>query len=197
MHPLPQDSQLAPNNPGENFPRPAPESLRDIFVRYSRPVLSFIYSMLRDRSQAEELCQETFVRALRKLDSRDPHTAPSAWIFGIAHNVVREAVKHKYRKFRHAAPYDQLTEDIDSGAVPADQQLLSAELGNRIHQALGKLTGDQRLVFVLKLIHKLKYEEIAYITGASTSKLKTDLHRARAEMRQNLQSYLHGGNSRI
>ena len=138
------------------------------------------------------MCQETFIRALRKLDSRDKNTILSTWLFGIARNVVREAIKQKYRDLRHTAFSAPKRERIDISAIPPEQQLMSAELHNRIQDALQTLPDDQRLVFVLKMIHKLKYAEIAYITGASVSKLKTDLHRARMEMRQNLNSYLYG-----
>ncbi len=199
MYPSTQDKLLAASElseadpPGNgNLDTPNAERFQTIFNRYSKSILSFIYSMIRDRPCAEELCQETFVRALRKLESRNDHTALSTWLFGIAYNVVREAVKDKYRNLRRVALDGPILQKLETSAIRPDQQLISRELHGRIHDALASLTEDQRLVFVLKIIHKQKYEEIACITGSSIAKLKTDLHRARLEMRQKLHPYLHG-----
>lgn len=168
------------------------ENFHELFLRYSRPVLSFICAMIPDRSRAEELCQETFIRAFRKFDSRSGNASISTWLFGIARNVIREAVKEKYRELRRVSLDDSLARNLHAGALRADQQLIAEELNDQIRDSLRILTEDQRLVFVLKLIHRLRYEEIADITGDSISKLKTDLHRARLEMRQNLRSYMCG-----
>src|ERR1700749_542186 len=65
------------------------EAFRLIFDRYSRPVLSFIYDMVGDRAQAEDLAQETFVRAFRGLASLREETKLSRWLFAIAKTVPR------------------------------------------------------------------------------------------------------------
>src|SRR6188474_2646276 len=62
------------------------EAFRLIFERYSRPVISFIYDMVGDRDLAEELTQETFVRAHRNLATMRTDTKLSSWLFGIAKN---------------------------------------------------------------------------------------------------------------
>jgi RNA polymerase sigma-70 factor, ECF subfamily len=152
VHPMPQDKLL---NLSLSKTASTMETFHAIFIRHSKSVLSFIYSMLQDKSQAEELCQETFIRAFRKLDSKDENTALSTWLFGIAHNVVREAVKRKYRSSRNVALSDPLADRIDPAAVRPDRRLITAELHNRIQDALWTLTEDQRLAFVLKIIPEL------------------------------------------
>src|ERR687890_405986 len=124
------------------------EAFRLIFDRYSRPVLSFIFDMVGDRALAEDLAQETFVRAYRGLGTLHGQTP--------------------------------------SGA------LLDKELSGVIQRALQKLDEDKRTVFTLKVLQQRSYEEIAEITGFSVGKLKTDLHRARAEMRRRIGPYLGG-----
>ena len=59
-----------------------------------------------------------------------------------------------------------------------------------MRRVLGALKEDQRVVFVLKLLYDMSYEQIGRITGSSIGKLKTDLHRARLEMRRRLRPYL-------
>jgi RNA polymerase sigma-70 factor (ECF subfamily) len=70
--------------------------------------------------------------------------------------------------------------------------LLDKELSGVIQGALMKLDEDKRTVFTLKVLQQHSYEEIAEITGFSVGKLKTDLHRARAEMRRRIGPYLGG-----
>jgi RNA polymerase sigma-70 factor (ECF subfamily) len=70
--------------------------------------------------------------------------------------------------------------------------LLDKELDKVMHAALATLDDDKRLVFTLKVLQHKSYEEISAITGSSVGKLKTDLHRARAEMRKRVGPYLGG-----
>src|SRR6185369_7418123 len=64
-----------------------------IFNRYGRPVLSFIHNLVHNRELAEELAQETFVRAYRNLGGLKDDLRLSTWLFGIARNVVRESAR--------------------------------------------------------------------------------------------------------
>ena len=165
------------------------EAFRLIFERYSRPVISFVYDMVDDRDLAEELTQETFVRAYRNLRTMRTDTKLSSWLFGIAKNVARESLRARARNNHIVDLGDKSVLDIsDHRPVPVDQ-LLSKELNELIRRSLNALDEDKRLVFVLKVFHQCSYEEIAGITGFSLGKLKTDLHRARAEMRQRIRPY--------
>src|SRR5919206_239387 len=69
------------------------EAFRLIFERYSRPIISFIYDMIGDRAHAEELTQETFVRAHRHLSALREEAKFSTWLFSIAKNVARESLR--------------------------------------------------------------------------------------------------------
>lgn len=166
------------------------EAYRLLFERYSRPILSFLYDLLGRRELAEELMQETFVRAYRSLKSlRDPSKF-STWLFGIARNTARELVRSRLREGHKVDLEDPQVADLNDGKRPPDSELLNQELNSVIGRALGRLDEDKRLVFTLKILHERSYEEISQITGFSIPKLKTDLHRARAEMRRHIQPYL-------
>ena len=168
------------------------EAFRLIFDRYSRPVLSFIYDMVGDRAQAEDLAQETFVRAFRGLDGLREETKLSTWLFAIAKNVAREQLRTRRRDAGNVEiDGEEAFELHDHGRTPAGQ-LLDKELNGVITAALSRLDEDKRLVFTLKVLQQRSYEEIAEITGFSVGKLKTDLHRARAEMRKRIGPYLGG-----
>jgi RNA polymerase sigma-70 factor (ECF subfamily) len=166
------------------------EAFRLIFERYSRPLISFIYDQVSNRELAEELTQETFVRAYRSLHTLREETKLSTWLFGIAKNVARESLRARVRDDRHVDLDDKLVLNLsDRGPVPV-KQLLNKELNEVIQNSLALLDEDKRLVFTLKVFQQRSYEEIAEITGFSIPKLKTDLHRARTEMRRRIGPYV-------
>lgn len=166
------------------------EAFRLIFERYSRPVISFIYDLVGDRELADELAQETFVRAFRGLGSMRQETKLSTWLFGIARNVARESMRARARDSRQVDLDDKSVLNLsDQSPVPVNQ-LLSKELNELIQLSLASLDDDKRLVFTLKVFQQCSYEEIADITGFSIPKLKTDLHRARSEMRRRIGPYV-------
>ena len=165
------------------------DAFRLIFERYSRPVISFIYDMVNDRGLAEELTQETFVRAFRAIHTMRAETKLSTWLFGIARNVARESLRARARANNHVDLADKSVMDLsDDKPVPVEG-LLSKELNDLIRRSLAALDEDKRLVFTLKVLHQCSYEEIAVITGFSLAKWKTDLHRARAQMRKKISAY--------
>ncbi|MEK6323364.1 MAG: sigma-70 family RNA polymerase sigma factor [Acidobacteriota bacterium] len=166
------------------------EAFRLIFGRYGRPIISFIYDMVGRRDLAEELTQETFVRAYKNLKALRDDTKLSTWLFGIAKNVARESLRYKHRETDRVGIDDDRVIELSDGKQPPDRQLLDKELNGVIQDALGALDEDKRLVFTLKIFQQRSYEEIAEITGFSIPKLKTDLHRARTEMRRRIRPYL-------
>jgi RNA polymerase sigma-70 factor, ECF subfamily len=166
------------------------EAFRLIFDRYIRPVISFIYDMIGQRDLAEELAQETFVRAYKGIPSLRDDTKLSTWLFGIAKNVARESLRSRVRENNKVEMENDSVMELSDKELLPDGRLLGKELNRVIHQALSMLDEDRREVFTLKVFHQRSYEEIAEITGFSIPKLKTDLHRARAEMRRRIQPYL-------
>src|SRR3984893_10990546 len=166
------------------------EAFRLIFERYSRPLISFVYDQVGNRELAEELTQETFVRAYRSLHTLREETKLSTWLFGIAKNVARESLRARQRAKQHVDLDDKLVLNLsDRGPVPV-KQLLNKELNEVIQSSLALLDEDKRLVFTLKVFQQCSYEEIAEITGFSIPKLKTDLHRWRTEMRRRVGQYV-------
>jgi RNA polymerase sigma-70 factor (ECF subfamily) len=164
------------------------DAFRLIFERYTRPVIRFIFCMVNEPVLAEELAQETFVRAYRTLGAFRDDAKLSTWLFGIARNVTHEALRSNRRE-SHRVEFDQLLAVSDEKPTPAGA-LLDKELQDVTRNALWKLEEDKRVVFTLRVFHQRSYDEIAQITGFSIPKIRNLLHRARAEMRRRLSSYL-------
>jgi RNA polymerase sigma-70 factor (ECF subfamily) len=161
------------------------EAFRLIFDRYARPVLSFIYDLVGQRDLAEELAQETFVRAFKNLKQIRDDTKLSSWLFGISRNVALEAVRSRQKDYRNHDAAACL-EIIEATQLNPDQDLLQKELNGAMNRALHSMNDEWRTIFVLKVLHQRSYQEIVEITGFSLAKVKTDLHRARLEMRRRM-----------
>ncbi len=161
-----------------------------IFNRYGRPVLSFIHNFVHNRELAEELAQETFVRAYRNLGGLKDDLRLSTWLFGIARNVVRESARQSRKDDMKVGLDEPESLRLESSGILPEGAMLDRELTETIQKALISLDEDKRIVFSLKIFHEKSYEEISAITGHSIGKLKTDLHRARQEMRKRIAPYL-------
>lgn len=164
------------------------EAFRLLFLRYGRPVLSFTHALVGVRDLAEELTQETFVRAFKRLRYIRDKTRFSTWLFGIARNVAREALRAR-RKDSFEQRDGSVVEAIDPRDSPADE-LLQKELSLAIRAALASLDEDKRTVFILRVFQQQTYEQIATITGFSIAKVKMDLHRARSQVRRRIRPFM-------
>jgi RNA polymerase sigma-70 factor (ECF subfamily) len=164
---------------------------RELLRRYQGPVFSLIYRMVRDRALAEDLAQDTFVKALNALDSYRPEFKFSSWLFKIANNV---AIDHLRRRQLDTLSLDggpeavtpqQVAETtpkvVDRGETPL-QEVEARELGTAIEQAIGKLRPEYRACIILRHIEDRPYEDIAEILDLPLGTVKTYLHRARAEL---------------
>ncbi len=160
-----------------------------LFERHGRLVLGFLFNHVGRRDVAEELTQETFVRAYRCLPEFREQAKFSTWLLGIAKNVAREWARSKESRTSQQSTEIDLEINHASQSSPADD-LLGKELNVIMEAALQTLDEGRREVFVLKVFQQRSYQEIVDITGFSLAKVKIELHRARAEMRQYMRPYL-------
>jgi RNA polymerase sigma-70 factor, ECF subfamily len=161
-----------------------------IFEHYYRFVFKFIYSLLGERSLAEELTQETFLSAYKGIHLLRGEAKLKTWLFTIARNAVHKSYRSDRQAGQQAENEIETLNLYDEKNPPPDQQFLSKELKQVVQLALEKLDDDKRMVFILREFQQLSYKEISEITGHSLAKLKTDLHRAKTEMRSLLHPYV-------
>ena len=165
---------------------------RELVRRYERPLFSLIYRMVRDRELAEDLSQETFVKALNALDSYRPEFKFSSWIFKIANNAAidhlrkRELDTLSLEGSPHAATPDAIEATAlqigDRGETPLDI-VEAKELGGEIEAAIARLRPEYRSCILLRHVEGRAYEEIAEILNLPLGTVKTYIHRARNELR--------------
>jgi RNA polymerase sigma-70 factor, ECF subfamily len=168
----------------------------DLLEQYSKPIFNFVYRMVGHRELAEDLAQETFVRAYKKIGTLrlQDGTQLSTWLFSIAKNVVRESFRSRRIDQNKVGLEDVLPAGVSGNEPAPDEQLWNKELQRMVQQALQTLDPDKRQVFVLRVFQQCSYDEIAAITGYSMPKLKADLYRARTQMRELLRPYLEQSN---
>jgi RNA polymerase sigma-70 factor, ECF subfamily len=165
---------------------------RELVRRYERPVFALLYRMVRDRELAEDLAQETFVKALNAIESYRPEFKFSSWIFKIANNA---AIDHLRRReldtlSLDGSPHAETPEAMQATALqigarqesPLDA-VEARELGGAIESAIGRLRPEYRSCILLRHVEGRAYEEIAEILDLPLGTVKTYIHRARNELR--------------
>ena len=168
-------------------------SYQNIYDGFARKVLNFIYRMVHSSEEAEDLTQETFVAVYQKLGTLKDSDKFEAWLFRIARNFIYQ----RYRKRPPAtvsidAPSEdgrRMTELVDGRKNP-DEEYQTQELEGVITDVIANLPEKYREVFILSALQHLSYQQIADIVGRSISSVKTDIHRARLEVRDSVKKYL-------
>ncbi|MDH5805042.1 MAG: sigma-70 family RNA polymerase sigma factor [Gemmatimonadota bacterium] len=166
---------------------------RELVRRYQRPIFSLIFRMVRDRERAEDLAQETFVKALKALKTYRPNYKFSSWIFKIANNTAIDSLRRKELDTLSldGAP-DAVTSERQQGTalqVSHDgesplEELEARELGFQIEQAVATLRPEYRTCILLRHVEGYAYEEIGEIMDLPLGTVKTYIHRARSELRE-------------
>jgi RNA polymerase sigma-70 factor (ECF subfamily) len=169
---------------------------RELIRRYERPVFSLVFRMVRDRTMAEDLAQETFIKILNNIDRYDPDFKFSSWLFKIANNL---AIDHLRRRqlptiSMHGAPdattasrIEATAFDIASDGESALDELEARELGTAIEKAIASLRPEYRSCIMLRHVEGRSYEEIAATLDLPLGTVKTYIHRARHELRKALE----------
>jgi RNA polymerase sigma-70 factor, ECF subfamily len=135
--------------------------------------------MTGDRALAEDLAQETFVKAFRSLAAFDTTRRLSSWLFRIAHNTALDALRRR----KSAAPAAADGPDIATTAPdPVEQRALGAAL----RAALSRLRPEFRAAIVLRYEEGLPFDEIARVLGVPEGTARSHVHRARKELAQQL-----------
>lgn len=168
------------------------EAYRELVRRYHRPVLELIYRMVGQRELAEDLTQETFVKAFHALGSRRPERKPSAWILRIAKNTAIDYVRRR-RPDSPRSVYAVTPGQIDRAAIPVstpgdtptpgpDARQVAAAL----EQALRRLRPEHRRCAKLRLLEERSYDDIAETLHLPVGTVKSHLHRARKQLKRML-----------
>lgn len=156
-------------------------AFEQLVERHRDVVFRFIARLVADDAQAEDLTQDTFLRAFHRLERYRGDAPFRSWLLRIAHNTAVTYVTQSGRVATHLgdAADEEVAGPAEAGS-PAEQ-LERRERRQRLDKKLKGLARAHRTVLVLRDIEGLSYEEIARITESPVGSVKGRLHRARSE----------------
>lgn len=161
-----------------------------IVEKYKKQIYSVIYSMTRNHADADDLSQDSFVKAYENLHRFNLGTNFRSWLYRIAVNLCIDHLRHK-KKFPEDCIDDQPERTSDQNLNPHNN-VESSELMENIMMAVNSLPADQRTVVILREMQGLELEEIAEAMKCSESTVRWRLHYARKKLQKKLQGYLEG-----
>ncbi len=160
------------------------DSFELLVQRYQQPLVRMIRNITGDSQACEDIGQDVFFTAYRKLSSFDPASSKfSTWLFTIARNKSFNWLKKK-----KPLNLSKLPENADERSPCAN--LLQKEFFANLDSALNSLAAKQRIAFVLAEFEELPYEEIAQIEGVRIGTIKSRINRARKKLAAAMKSRL-------
>lgn len=162
---------------------------------YSGVIYRLGLKMLNNDQDAEDILQETFIKAYKALPRFDGRSSLSTWLYRIATNEALMLLRRRKRiELSIDQPFDQGDEDVEPMEIVdfcclPEQELISTEARAHMDQAITDLPHSLRLVFLLREIEGLSTRETGEILDLSDTAVKTRLSRARLRLRQDLSHY--------
>lgn len=171
------------------------DAFRELVERYQQRVYNLAFRMTNNHDDAQDLSQESFVRAYRALKSFKGDSSFSTWLHRITNNVVLDELRKRRRQPVVAMSTDAsiTTEEgmytVEFSAPECDtpeEQMLRSEKKREIETALNELSPEHRLALVLRDIQGYSYEEIARQLDVNIGTVKSRINRARLALRERL-----------
>lgn len=159
-----------------------------LVMSYQHRVFGVALRMLGSRAEAEEIAQETFLRAHRALGEFRGEARLGTWLYAIASRLCLNrlaSAPRRHEQSDEAAVLRHAAESADAGAVLEQRELAAA-----LHDAIAALPEERRIVVVLRDLEGLDYEEIAEVLGLPLNTVRTRLHRARLDLKAKLERWL-------
>jgi len=158
------------------------QSLGVLVARWERPLYRFVYRMLPGGDDARDICQETFLRMLKKAHRFREGSRFSTWLYQIALNLCRDQARRHRRWSRILDRHREFDEQIDGPAEGERSQpgqwdsVEREERKQAVKLALKQIPAEQREVLVLKEFEGLKFKEIAAILDCPESTVKSRMY---------------------
>lgn len=164
---------------------------RALVESHSRSLFRLAYRMTGNEQDAEEVVQETFLRAYRGFDRFESRSQPGTWLHRIAVNCALDLLRARQRGAGHRS-----LEDVEHGEAATelaaddpgpDRLVFSSEIQRKIAGALARLTPTERAAFVLRHFEGSSIEQIGRELGISENATKNSIFRAVQKLRQSLE----------
>lgn len=156
-------------------------AFNEVIRTYSEPLYWQIRRLVQDHDDANDLLQNTFMKAWSSIENFRGDAKLSTWLYKIAINESL-AFLDRERRRRHLSLDDQEAEMVNT--IASDTHFDGEELQRKLLEAVAGLPEKQRLVFNMKYFDDMKYEEMSEILGTSVGALKASYHLASKKIEQ-------------
>ncbi len=173
-------------------------AFEELVARHRRGLFNFLLRSVQNRSRAEELLQEVFLRVVRSKDRYERTAKLTTWLYTIARNLcVDESRRAKFRRTvsldapRRGAEEDSpaMVETVPADQVATDEAAAAPQIRVRVAKAIEGLPDDQREVFLMRQMSGLSFKEIGDIVGAPENTVKSRMRYALEKLRQELADF--------
>lgn len=162
----------------------------EIVERYQRRVYTLCLRLLGNRDDAEEMTQETLVKALTGLERFDGRASFSTWLHRVATNACYSRLRSENVRSRGRVPWPEVGEPEAASRVKRGDEAVDARHRQRqVAAALDRLQPEQRTVLVLRDVQGLEYEQLAEVLGVPIGTVKSRLFRARIALRELIEAH--------
>jgi RNA polymerase sigma-70 factor, ECF subfamily len=165
-----------------------PRAFEVFVVTHQHRVFSIALRMLGSRAEAEDIAQETFLRAHRAIGEFRGEARLGTWLYGIASRLCLNRLASAPRRLERGG--DDALLRLPAPAGDAAGALERSELEAALQQAIAELPEERRIVVVLRDLEGLAYEEIATALGLELGTVRSRLHRARNDLKAKLERFL-------
>lgn len=162
-----------------------PDNYKEITVRYQGKLFAYLYRLIGDKDEAEDLLQNVFIKTYRNLDSFDTNRKFSSWIYRIAHNEAVNFIKRKsLKRFISLENITSAKDKLESADLEdnAHESWIRKETNKEVDEAIKKLPFKYRQVLVLRYYSDKSYEEISEILGRPVNTVGTLIKRAKDKL---------------
>jgi len=176
-------------------------ALVELMRRHQKRVFGMAYRYVGNHDDAADVTQEVFVKVFQSAGAFSARSRFTTWLFRVTVNVAITALRRRKRwRVKNTESLDALREDgredrvearIHAGPTPLDS-LQQKELGHLLQANLNALSDSHRMVFILRELRQMSYKEIADAMGVPEGGVRSRLHLARKQLRENLAPYLAG-----
>jgi RNA polymerase sigma-70 factor (ECF subfamily) len=169
-----------------------PDAFRLLVERHSQPIFRVAYRMTGNEHDADDVVQETFLRAYRQLDRFEERANFGTWLHRIAINCALDLLRARGRLDRYYGgdPEEAEMSGMIRSEPEQDRLLISAELREQVAAAMERLSGNERTAFVLRHFEGMPVEEIGKTLGIQVNAAKHTIFRAVRKLRQSLEPFV-------
>ncbi|GAV14167.1 sigma-70 family RNA polymerase sigma factor [Paenibacillus sp. chi10] len=150
-----------------------------IMEKYQKPIFLYCYHMLGNYTEAEDNAQEVFLKTFRNLRKYQSEVPFRAWLYKIAYHQCIDMIRK--RKLVKYLPFFYRDEKENNDV---DLQIEANYFDESVHQALSKLTAEERNLLILRCVEDKSYQEIGLILGKNSASLRKKYERTAAKFRE-------------